>query len=105
TTNTWSMMAYSAPSPRNSQAYVWTGSQLLIWGGYNGGALSNGALYNLASDTWTPMSIWTNASSTNALSTNAPTARYGHTAVWTGTKMIIWGGTTDGSTGIGNGAR
>ena len=22
----------------------------------------------------------------------APTGRYGHTAVWTGTKMIVWGG-------------
>ena len=25
--------------------------------------------------------------------TNAPTARFGHTAVWTGSEMIVWGGT------------
>src|SRR4029077_178845 len=25
-------------------------------------------------------------------SANAPTARYGHTAVWTGAEMIVWGG-------------
>src|SRR6266481_1354105 len=27
--------------------------------------------------------------------TNAPTARYEHTAVWTGSEMIVWGGTND----------
>src|SRR5438876_470989 len=32
-------------------------------------------------DTWTPTSI-----------TNAPDARAGHTAVWTGSEMIVWGG-------------
>jgi hypothetical protein len=34
-------------------------------------------------DTWTPTTL-----------TNAPTARAGHTAVWTGSEMIIWGGLT-----------
>jgi hypothetical protein len=37
-------------------------------------------------DTWTPTST-----------TNAPTARYQHTAVWTGSEMIVWGGGADGS--------
>ena len=32
-------------------------------------------------DTWTPTST-----------TNAPDARDGHTAVWTGSEMIVWGG-------------
>jgi hypothetical protein len=32
-------------------------------------------------DTWTATST-----------TNAPFARYGHTAVWTGSEMIVWGG-------------
>src|SRR4030095_16684820 len=27
--------------------------------------------------------------------TNAPTARTGHTAVWTGSEMIVWGGNND----------
>ena len=30
---------------------------------------------------WTPIST-----------TNAPEARYGHTAIWTGSEMIVWGG-------------
>ena len=32
-------------------------------------------------DTWTPTST-----------TNAPTARNQHSAVWTGSEMIVWGG-------------
>ena len=34
----------------------------------------------------------------------APTARYGHTAVWTGTKMTVWGG-KDGSAYLRTGGR
>ena len=26
---------------------------------------------------------------------NAPTERYGHTAIWTGSEMIVWGGDGD----------
>src|SRR5262249_55591601 len=33
-------------------------------------------------NTWTPMNT-----------TNAPTGRFFHTAVWTGSEMIVWGGT------------
>ena len=37
-----------------------------------------------AQEAWTPTSL-----------TNAPTARIAHTAVWTGSKMIVWGGLQD----------
>src|SRR5882724_6527058 len=43
-------------------------------------AISDGAS-GCIDDSWTATST-----------TNAPTARYGHTAVWTGTEMIVWGG-------------
>lgn len=36
--------------------------------------------------------------------TNAPSARFGHTAVWTGSRMIIWGGTSNDSAGLKTGA-
>ena len=36
-------------------------------------------------DTWTATSL-----------TNAPSARYHHTAVWTGSEMIVWGGANSG---------
>ena len=37
-------------------------------------------------DTWTPTGI-----------TNAPDPRRNHTAVWTGSEMIVWGGSDCGS--------
>ena len=45
--------------------------------------LNDGARYNPATNSWTALSR-----------TGAPAARYYHTAVWTGSEMIVWGGTT-----------
>src|SRR5262249_38719654 len=45
-----------------------------------------------------PLDAWTGATST----TGAPSARSNHTAVWTGSEMIVWGGgaaTSDFNTG------
>src|SRR3989475_3768940 len=44
-------------------------------------------------DTWTPTST-----------TNAPAGRYRHTAVWTGSEMIVWGG-ENGSSFLNTGGR
>ena len=60
---------------------VWTGTEMIIWGGYNEGNLNEGARYNPVANSWTLLS-----------KSNAPSARTGHTAVWTGTQMLIWGG-------------
>ncbi|HWQ90446.1 MAG TPA: hypothetical protein VN673_02155, partial [Clostridia bacterium] len=77
-----------APSARSSHSAVWTGTEMIIWGGAGkdeqSGALTNfndGARYNPATDSWTPIT-----------SLGAPIARHGHTAVWTGSEIIIWGG-------------
>ena len=55
---------------------------MIVWGGY---ALiyfvDTGGRYNPGRDSWTATST-----------TNAPVARFTHTAVWTGTEMIVWGG-------------
>jgi len=56
---------------------------MIVWGGYNGGALNNGGRYNPATNTWA-------AGGTSA--SGAPGVRHLHTAVWTGTEMIVWGG-------------
>src|SRR5205085_3338437 len=37
--------------------------------------------------------------------TNAPANRFNHTAVWTGTEMIVWGGTRNGFRGLNTGGR
>lgn len=69
------------PFPREEAAAVWTGTEMLVWGGKNGQANNEGARYNPTTGAWTPMS-----------NVNAPAARYGHRAVWTGSEMIIIGG-------------
>ena len=61
---------------------VWTGSEMIVWGGCDGfSCLNTGGRYNPSTDSWTATST-----------TNAPAARYSHTAVWTGSEMIVWGG-------------
>lgn len=65
-------------------AFGWWGAgKLWIWGGYNysGGTMGTGMSYDPTSDTWTAMPT-----------TNAPTARYSGTVVWTGSEAILWGG-------------
>ena len=75
-----------APEGRYSHAAVWTGSLMIVWGGFRSGFgyLDTGGIYEQEIDAWSPTSL-----------TNAPTARRG-TAVWTGSKMIVWGGWAEG---------
>ena len=83
--NTWTPTA-GPPDVRNGHTAVWTGSEMIIWGGNYGNYpyfyfRNTGARYNPSTDTWT---------TTGTI--NAPTGRVGHTAVWTGSEMIVWGG-------------
>jgi len=72
-----------APSARSLHTAVWTGSRMIVWGGYDGAARVNtGGIYDAAAGSWV------GAPST----VGAPAARLHHVAVWTGTEMIIWGG-------------
>jgi N-acetylneuraminic acid mutarotase len=94
-TNTWSSIAnwsFSTPNDRgfNQTTAVWTGTEMIVWGGRMDIALTMpllknvGGRYNPNTNTWTTVS-----------NTNAPTARRSHVSVWTGSKMIIWGGYSD----------
>lgn len=65
---------------RANHSAVWTGSEMIIWGGYDGSYLDDGARYNPALNTWSTVSR-----------TGAPLARAYHDSVWTGSQMIIWG--------------
>ena len=59
---------------RASHTAVWTGSEMIIWGGVMIGTYFNtGGRYNPSTDSWTAIST-----------INAPAARGAHTAVWTG---------------------
>jgi hypothetical protein len=88
-TSSWKEMNRAGePTARDYEARVWTGKELLIWGGVaQSGEKTwvnhqDGALYDPERDRWTPMST-----------TNAPSGRatMGQTA-WTGTQFIVWGG-------------
>jgi N-acetylneuraminic acid mutarotase len=87
-TDSWvAISTLNAPFPRVRHTALWTGSEMIVWGGYGCDAncnLNSGGRYNPTSDSWTATST-----------TNAPEARWYHTVEWTGTKMIIWGGTND----------
>jgi N-acetylneuraminic acid mutarotase len=87
TTNTWLTTNGNAPTARSGFTAVWTGSEMIVWGGSDwsgsdaSGYVNTGARYNPSTDSWTATTT-----------TGAPARRDYHTAVWTGTKMIIWGG-------------
>src|SRR5690606_22304072 len=57
-----------------------------IWGGLDSGnnKLKTGGRYNPDTDSWI----------TTSTGANAPSARYNHTGIWTGSQMLIWGGKT-----------
>ena len=131
------------PLPENYHTAVWTGSEMIVWGGVNiSGYLNTGGRYDPGTNSWTATST-----------TNAPAAprrshgsvdrqrndRLGrerprphvehrrqiqsrhrqldshqhhqrahcprnHTAVWTGSEMIVWGG-SDGFDYLNTGGR
>lgn len=87
------MTGSGAPSSRTVQTSVWTGTKMIVWGGYRSSNATNiflndGGLYDPSTNTWQTMST-----------TGAPAGRMGAAAVWTGTKMLIYGGSSFGSTG------
>src|SRR5882762_9946722 len=82
------------PPGREGHTAVWTGSEMIVWGGDSrNGIVNTGGRYNPVTDDWIKTS-----------NTNPPTARDFHTAVWTGSEMIVWGG-TDGSTFVNTSGR
>jgi N-acetylneuraminic acid mutarotase len=87
----------NVPLGRAGHTAVWTGSEMIVWGGYGGhavGLLNSGGRYSPSTDTWTATST-----------ANAPTVRDFHTAVWTGSEMIVWGGQGDNFIPLNTGGR
>ncbi|HEY4272478.1 MAG TPA: hypothetical protein VGM65_10765 [Candidatus Udaeobacter sp.] len=88
TDDTWTATStINAPDARFYHTAVWTGSEMIIWGGEgapNFVLLNTGGRYNPSTDRWTATTT-----------TNAPSPRERHTAVWTGSEMIVWGGFGD----------
>jgi len=85
----------NAPSLRAEHTAVWTGSKMLVWGGYdpnNSTYLNDGKVYNLATNSW------------QTIPNSGLDARSYHTAQWSGGEMLIWGGIGEEQT-FGNGSR
>lgn len=84
TNSEWSPIAESgAPSGRTRFSMTWTGSEVVVWGGYatDGDGVDTGAAYNPGTDTWRPIS-----------SDGAPSGRVDPSALWIGDELFIIGG-------------
>jgi hypothetical protein len=96
-TDSWTTVTSDgAPSPRAHAGAVWTGEEMIVWGGAGLGntMLSDGARYGPTDDRWTPMADYLDE-------------RADHAMIWTGTELIVWGGVSLGPGYIfrGDGAR
>jgi uncharacterized protein (DUF2141 family) len=84
--NTWAATSTAgAPSARAYHVGVWTGSRMIVWGGFFEPVTyaNTGGTYDPVGDAWGATS-----------SAGVCPARAYHTAVSTGSKMVVWGGLT-----------
>ena len=92
--DTWLGPTEVEPQARSHHSAVWTGTEMIVWGGVYGGGtewfgsgqypLASGGRYDPALDSWTQTSL-----------EGAPARRAQHSAVWTGSEMIVWGGRSE----------
>ncbi len=91
----WRLIAKAPIKGRHSHSAVWTGKEMIVWGGAEraGNApiyLEDGAAYDPAADRW------------RKLPESPLGPRADHFAAWTGTEMLIWGGNPGTKTAFGN---
>lgn len=90
-TDRWEPTA-DAPTPLVAATAVWTGAKMLVWGSRPAVAFDvgqptpAGAAYDPATNVWTPISP-------SPLRTEGD-----HVAVWTGDRMLVWGGSVGEAT-------
>jgi N-acetylneuraminic acid mutarotase len=78
--NKWTLMSPGPLSGRGSHGAVWTGREMVVWGGFNSTEMDDGAAYNPESDTW------------SALPSVALLPRQLFAMVWTGDQAVVWAG-------------
>jgi N-acetylneuraminic acid mutarotase len=80
-TDTWRVLPPAPIVGRHHHGAVWTGDELVIWGGWSGAVpFSDGAAYNPETDSWRRMAA-------SPLGASAPTA-----TIWTGHDVLVVGG-------------
>src|SRR5262249_48910811 len=84
----------NAPVARSYHTAVWTGTRMIVWGGSSNLASgeNTGGRYNPVTDSWTATSLPFVPCPPNTCLLDG---RAFHTAVWTGTEMIVWGGNSN----------
>jgi len=83
-TDTWRSLDAGTFGARAWHSAVWTGTQMIVWGGLNRSPLRDGVVFtpgdNQTADTWFQ------------ISGVVDDGRWGHGAAWTGDRMLVWGG-------------
>ena len=74
---------------------VYTGNRVIVWGGFmnHNRTTPLGDGYYLDGTAWSPMTA-----------PNAPTARAESAFTWTGTQLIIWGGSSNAVNALDTGS-
>jgi N-acetylneuraminic acid mutarotase len=76
------MPSANSPSPRSGHVAVWTGEEMLVFGGQTAsGPTATGGAYNPTNNLWRALTLEGN-----------PVPRTGATAVWTGAELAVFGG-------------
>jgi hypothetical protein len=103
----WRLLSTEGPRHRTQHAAAWTGSELLIWGGWGGVPKVKGVLTEprwLVADGWRykpAEGLWTSMGTVDQ-----PRPRHSTIDAWTGQELVILGGALDSSKDSGRtGAR
>lgn len=95
-TETWrATSTVGAPAPRTHHVAVWAGDRMIVWGRTieeppGSGeyvVAADGAGFDPSFDAWTPL----------GMVRPTPVGRAHHAAVWTGDRMLMWGGIGGGA--------
>jgi hypothetical protein len=79
----WSTLPPAPIQPRTSASVVWSGRELLVWGGFSYSShtvFSDGAAYDPKARGW------------RSLAASPLSPRTGQSTAWTGNEMVVWGG-------------
>ncbi len=79
-TNSWRKLSPSPLAARSAITGVWTGKEMIVWGGFNGDdSFDDGAAFNPGTNAWRPIA-------------KGPLSARSASANWSGQEVLYWGG-------------